>query len=62
MTNTPNQDLPGEQPQPDNTLPGDLPGEEVDVEEGKLPPGQDPNKVRGKSEEAHRNAPGKNKP
>jgi len=59
MTNVPNQDLPGDQPQPDQTLPGDLPVEEVDVEEGgKLPPGQDPNKIRGKSADA----PGHNKP
>jgi hypothetical protein len=62
MTNAPNQDLPGDQPRPDNTLPGDLPVEEVDVDEterpGKTPPGQDPNKIRGKSADA----PGQNKP
>jgi len=68
MTNEPNNDLPGDQPEVDNTLPGDLPVEEVEVEvdedadeddeDGKTPPGRDPNKVRGKSADA----PGHNKP
>jgi len=62
MTNEPNQDLPEEQPYPDNTLPGDLPDDSdlepnQDLPDPKQPPRGKGNN-RGKSDEA----PGRNKP
>ena len=48
---------PSGEPAPDQTLPGDL-GEEVDENGKPIPPGQRPDKERGKSEDAR----GHNKP
>ena len=62
MSDAPDQTLPepndaegADDPVINNDLPGDL------EDENKLPPGQDPNKVRGKSEQARANAPGQQK-
>jgi len=62
MTDAPNQDLPEDQPYPDNTLPGD------DADDNDLAPNQDlpsekqPPRGKGNNRGKSDQAPGKNKP
>ena len=48
-------------PRPDQTLPEDLDEDGNPVDPNKTPPGQDPDKERGRSAEAHERAPGQQK-